>query len=129
MKLSRFLLMKLKFIDEVIMKYKKIKIKSWNMDYLKTKTIKHNLGKKIIYIVKINIIIYSDLYDFIGKRYKFNFSYPDYPNGEIKKEGEIVEVNKNNIILTRRSGGFFDTSNFDDNKKNRGIIIFSLNKK
>lgn len=98
-----------------------VDIGTWNMDLATSKLVAHGLGDDWSKIVSITFIIFDDA----GLQYR---PAPGYQNGA---DPNLVSVGVNyidstNLALSRRAGGLFDSTNFDDAVMNRGKILFWL---
>lgn len=94
-----------------LIKNRLIDIGTWDMDA--TVSITKSLGRDISFnsIVGVHLMIRDD-----AGSTRFDASL-------IKDGIDKIEVNSTDVILTRTTGGFFDTTDFDDTSISRGTIL------
>ena len=98
---------------------KKVSIGPWNMDMDATIEVLHGLGILWPNIIAVNVWIIPDVLAIRAPLQYFNNAVDPNLNG-----GGIQSTSVTGITLSRRTGGPFDSVNFDDGVINRGVVFF-----
>jgi hypothetical protein len=93
---------------------KVIEIGDWDMTGLSAINVAHGLGSSFSNIVSIQAVIRRDDGVYVQPLDRYSST-----NGS---DGGVLDIDNTNIRLASRSGGFFDSSNFDSTSYNRGWI-------
>lgn len=96
------------------LKVKIIEIGDWNMDTDATKTVAHELNLANIRPPVIAMIIKDDGAFFHPLTLGINVATP--------ADGYLQNINATNINLVRKTGGIYDTTDYDSTSYNRGWI-------
>lgn len=106
-------------IDALILPYTVVNIGDWDMDATKFVSIAHGIAD-ITKIRSVSVMIRKDdgtllplcSFDSIAS------------DGTVN--GAVGAISGTNIILTRKDGGNFDSTDYDQTSYNRGFIVFNL---
>lgn len=93
-------------------------IGAWNMDTTTTVTVAIADLPSYAYLLSANAIILKD--GLVGPAYKID-TYVDAVN--VLPQGGIGEITDAHVVLWRKTGGLFDSIDFDHPTNNRGFIF------
>jgi hypothetical protein len=95
--------------------FKSIQIGDWDMDTDATKSVAH--GQTLSKILNVSCLVVNDAGD---KKYQAI----GHDGGTIPLE--IQEIDATNVVLARKAGGTFDSTDFDSTSYNRGFITILI---
>jgi len=103
--------------DGSLMHCRKIEIGSWNMDSAVSKTVSWGFTLDPAKLVSIAVVVFSD--DGLTRQPLNRFQNVPDPS---LVSGGISTYTQLSVVLYRRTGGVFDTAEYDDTAINRGYI-------